>query len=254
MSIKSDFSLDEQSKSDTAQSADSSYKPSSTLLPTNSAPPDGLSLTSAEGIDPLDDEGVLQDEDAVESDRQTSRPEGKSAVTRSDAPWVSERHSPADILLPTGVNPFPEPDSVVLQLLGFGVTQELSALIAALHPIVAIPNRRRVEAIANYQYLPIHRLAGHPIEIAVIRNRKLAKQVSTEAVGILLKLLTARSTNERLAVALDLKRPEVWSALFSGTWTMKQQAQLLGVSVKTLKASIEDQEKKRNDALKDMVE
>lgn len=247
MNIKHDLAMDDTSATIAAQTADTPLVSTTTQAADSSTPPETIFASSDYDLDAVDDddESVAPDEDITDSDRQTSRAETRAAAPRSDAPWVSERHSPADIMLPAGVNPFPEPDSIALQILGLGVTQELSMLIAALHPIVAIPNRKRVEAIANYQYLPIHRLAGNPIEIAVIRNRKFARQVTTESVGILLTLLTARNTSERLAIALDLRRPEIWSALFSGAYNVHHQAALLGVSTKTLKVAIANQETER---------
>lgn len=235
-----DLRPDEQSATSPAQTAEA-QDPTVQATGTENSTQNGLSVTYMDDPLPLGDDNVSPDEDALEIDPQTTRPDGKATAPKVDAPWISERHSPSDILLPPNVAAFPEPDSTVLQMLCFGVTPELSTLIAAVHPIVAVPVKRRVQAIANYEYLALHRLAGHPIEVAVIRNRKLAKQVSTEAVGVFLRLLAARSTAERLALALDLSRPEVWKGLFSQDWTPTQGARLLGVSVKTLNASIAEQ-------------
>ena len=143
--------MDDTSATIAAQTADTPLVSTPTQAADSSTPPETIFASSDYDLDALDDESVSPDEDLTDSDRQASRAETRTAAPRSDAPWVSERHSPADILLPPGVNPFPEPDSIVLEFLRLGVTQELSALIAALHPIVAIPNRKRVEAIANYQ-------------------------------------------------------------------------------------------------------
>lgn len=213
-------------------------------IPNNPDP--GLEL--AQRLDPSQNDTDIETSSPDNASSQPSEPDlssdfnaDRTIVAGTSRSARVEMVSPIIVQMPKNLRPMPAQGTLAKAILNAGIRPEAMSAISIIHPIITYPTKdgSGYQGFSNLEYAAIFRLQNIQVPIIVIQDAKQARFLRSKPGAISERLFNATNRAERLALAPHLYDIDIWNALFEEPPSDALIADLIGVSIKTLKSHLE---------------
>lgn len=160
-----------------------------------------------------------------------------------------EMVSPSFVQMPKSIRPLPAQGSLAKAILNAGLRTDAVVAASLIHPLITYPNRdgSSYQGFTNLEYAAIFRLQNIQVPVVILQDARVVRFLRSKPGAILERLLHTTHHTERLALASHLYDGDIWGALFDEPLSDELVAELIGVSVKTLKSHLKKtKEKNKN--------
>lgn len=200
-----------------------------------------------------DDEEALDADNAINEfiePELSSEPTTERATAAGDPRSARvEMVSASIVQMPKNIRPMPAQGTLGKAILNAGIRTDAVVAASFIHPLITYSSRdgSSLQGFTNLEYSAIFRLQNIQVPVVILQDARVVRFLRSKPGAILERLLHTTHHTERLALASHLYDGDIWGALFDEPLSDELVAELIGVSVKTLKSHLKKtKEKNKN--------